>query len=384
MCEELDVQARLKKIDDGFDDENYYDGGCCDVCGGERRYYTNKYSDAYQVWACADCFDGWQTETFPEQGENVCPICGEFVRYDGGDCDEHNYAICGEDGCGQKIHINCLADEVENDDILDLIKLYKIWYCDQHRNRTKIFRELRRVGTPEFRLYRVLKKIGMEYIYHANTVRTSCTLLAKKGLLSRGAVELIGGDQTPQKSDEDDKKLGIWYDIFFDNVDIHLHLSQCTNQSACINLYGPVLFKYRLEALLDLDILRNIKITRTNPIDWFRNNNGNTDFFSDIDEIERNYRKGNFQQHLVIGNQRGNFPFRHLEAMVIDDPGQRDQFGVDIYSQAVGALRSAQRRGRLSNIRFTRRTCVARCSCAITYASMYNGNRDKFDELFAP
>lgn len=60
----------------------------------------------------------------------------------------------------------------------------------------------------------ILKAKGVENLFHANTVCTAITFLKYGGLLSRGAVENMGLIQTSQISDNDDKKYGVFYDIF--------------------------------------------------------------------------------------------------------------------------------------------------------------------------
>lgn len=55
----------------------------------------------------------------------------------------------------------------------------------------------------------ILKNKGISHLYHANTVKTSCTFLRNGGLLSRGAVEKLKLEQSPQSSDEIDKKFDV-------------------------------------------------------------------------------------------------------------------------------------------------------------------------------
>ncbi len=81
-------------------------------------------------------------------------------------------------------------------------------------------------------------------LHHANTVTTSCTFLENGALLSRGYVQKYGLEQTPQGSDDIDKKYGIWDAVFLDQVDIHFRGGRRKGP----NQYGPVLF------VLDLDV----------------------------------------------------------------------------------------------------------------------------------
>lgn len=62
-------------------------------------------------------------------------------------------------------------------------------------------------------LYDFLVSKNINHFFHANTVRTSCTFIEEKGLISRGCVESRGLIQTVQSSDLIDKKFNVWNDI---------------------------------------------------------------------------------------------------------------------------------------------------------------------------
>lgn len=132
----------------------------------------------------------------------------------------------------------------------------------------------------------ILLAENVNYLYHANTVRTSITFLENGGLISRSTVEDLGLVQTSQTSDETDRLFNVDYDIFFDSVDIHERIKK-------INNYGPVTFVYSINVI---NILPEgiIKITKKNPMYW---NNGMTEeekYFTTYDEMFANYKKGNF------------------------------------------------------------------------------------------
>lgn len=64
-------------------------------------------------------------------------------------------------------------------------------------------------------IYNLLKDRGVTQIYHANSLLTSCLFLQNKNLLSRGNVNKKELYQTPQYTDDIDKNVGVWDDIFF-------------------------------------------------------------------------------------------------------------------------------------------------------------------------
>lgn len=54
-------------------------------------------------------------------------------------------------------------------------------------------------------LYNFLSGRKIKYFFHANTVKTSCTLIEQKGLLSRGEITRRMLSMTEQTSDDIDK-----------------------------------------------------------------------------------------------------------------------------------------------------------------------------------
>lgn len=97
-------------------------------------------------------------------------------------------------------------------------------------------------------------------MYHANTVATACTFLENGGLLSRGYVEDHDLFQTSQRSDEHDQHVDVFYDIFFDSVDVH-------KRGNDRNKYGPVTFVYSV-GVIDTLSEGELQITKDNPIRW--------------------------------------------------------------------------------------------------------------------
>src|SRR5680860_43085 len=116
-----------------------------------------------------------------------------------------------------------------------------------------------------------LKAKGLIFLYHANTTRTSKTFLTKGGMLSREFVEKNELDQTPQKSDDNDKRHGIWDYIFLDAI----HVS---NYFQNYNFYGPVLFIFNVDVLLK-DEIQAVLISKRNPIYWTENDTDETKYY---------------------------------------------------------------------------------------------------------
>lgn len=211
---------------------------------------------------------------------------------------------------------------------------------------------------------------GIQYLYHANTVRTSCTFLRNGGLLSRGYVIDHGLSQTSQKSDAIDKKYGIWHDIFFDDCDIH-------QRSGNANFYGPVLFKFSIDVLL-ANTHSPIKITKRNPINWKRVESLRERYFYSIDELEASYSYGNFGQMITLYEVNGVLQFEPYLIEIIVDAPERNIHSEPPLNIAINALKAAGREGGV-RININARVCRSSCKCNSYYDSIsYPLLRQKF------
>lgn len=162
-----------------------------------------------------------------------------------------------------------------------------------------------RIPNQEF--YNFLKSKGVTHLFHANTEKTSTSFIQQCGLLSRGAMEQNGMPLSYQYSDQRDKEVGVWFDIFLDDVDIHERASKR-------NLYGPVLFRYELDILLNNTF--HIYVTKSNPADWMPNH---TNYFLNMDEISNGYRVGTFEQMITLKNMTVPLYFLPSTTIILDD-----------------------------------------------------------------
>lgn len=218
-------------------------------------------------------------------------------------------------------------------------------------------------------VYEVLKGKGIDTFHHANTVQTACVFLQHGRLLSRGTVDERGIEQTAQKSDEIDRKYGIWYDLFLDSVDIH-------ERAKGRNFYGPVLFRFRLDLLLE-DWLPSVWITKKNPTDWVEGESHAERYFQSVEEFDRNYRKGNFGSMFMLRHAGGVLRLQpHLLDVVVDDPGWEYK-DIDIYSQTVGALNASAWQGGIKDLVITKRVCASACKCANQYTQFLNNEETR-------
>ncbi len=210
----------------------------------------------------------------------------------------------------------------------------------------------------------ILRGKGVESLYHANTVGTSVTFLENGGLLSRGAVESAGLYQTSQQTDDKDRVLGVFYDIFFDSVDIH-------SRARKRNDYGPVTFEYSLN-LIDSLPENSVKITKENPIYWSEDMPEEERYFMNETELEAEYFKGDFKQHFTITQQMRPLPFTYLNRIILDDLRVSDQDDILIYWKAIDHIHKLMNANDI-NVPFVVRKCPAACGCFEQYANARKG-----------
>lgn len=215
-------------------------------------------------------------------------------------------------------------------------------------------------------VYEVLRAIGATQLHHANTVATSCTFLEQGGLLSRGYVESNGLLQTPQSSDEIDKKFEIWDDVFLDHVDIH-HRGGVKKGP---NLYGPVLFSFPVELLLALPEETLVRVTRTNPVHWQEGQSDADRWYLTKDELSQHLGYGDFDKMLVIRapTARIEFPEKRV-SIALDDP-ERELAGVSAYAHARDRLLAAAHTGSVEAT-IAKHNCKFDCSCVAKYKTLW-------------
>lgn len=225
---------------------------------------------------------------------------------------------------------------------------------------------------PSKTVYEVLKDKGIDEIFHANSVITSCQFLRTGALLSRGTIARDGLYQTAQTSDLDDQRFGIWFDVFADSDDIH-------HRAKNVNLYGPVLFVLDVE-LIARAYTGKVWITKLNPTKWSGKTHEERWFISAKD-LEDNFVKGRFDQMIVFRHCGGELPIqKYLKKVIMDDPRLVSKAQkVDYYSAAYGALQLSMTEGPVS-VPIVRRECQKGCTCQAEYSD----NPEHTKEMYAP
>lgn len=210
-------------------------------------------------------------------------------------------------------------------------------------------------------VFDILSRRGVTRLYHANSVRTSISLLKLAGLASRQVVEKAGLPQTVQYTDDLDKACGIWNDVFLDMVDIHARISDR-------NKYGPVLFVFRIELLLNLPPSSDVLITRSNPSKWSPSTPIAQRYFLNPDELDDDLEVGNFDHMLIIRNGEGKVKFgEDFQTVIVDEPVLNNGEGPEFRAAVSGLANAAVNSG--IPLEILRRPCVPSCRCFSSYAA---------------
>jgi hypothetical protein len=217
----------------------------------------------------------------------------------------------------------------------------------------------------------VLRERGIERLYHANSVSTSCTFLRQGGLVSRGTAEANRWPQTPQYTDDVDRRYGIWFDVFVDSDDYHRRISNR-------NQYGPVSFALDTQFLQELPAGSEVHVTRANPTKWAPNQAYGDRYYADQAELRANLVKGTFDQMITLRIPAGILPFgQRLSEVLLDNPVGQRAGGADAFAASMQDLTvAAAQGGVVAPIR--PRECNFGCRCVQTYQREWNRLRSYF------
>lgn len=231
-------------------------------------------------------------------------------------------------------------------------------------------------------LYEVLKAKNVANFHHANTVKTSLSFIANDALLSRGYVEQYDLIQTPQYTDDKDKKLGIWDSVFLDGLDLH-------KKYATRNRYGPVLFHIALDILLQAEFSK-VRVTKSNPESW-QSVDGN--FYDNIEDIEKNYLTGDKLRDgrimfLFDSPEKGISISKYCQKIVVDDPRiyfeYPDSGKKTIAEMVKGTIETALSEASVKDKPVEiRHPLLEGCNCYFQYKKMYEHSKEAFDLLFS-
>lgn len=209
-------------------------------------------------------------------------------------------------------------------------------------------------------VYDILVSRNVTRLFHANSVKTSLSLVGLGGLASRELVDSSGLAQTNQITDSIDRKYGIWGDVFMDTVDIHQRVSDR-------NKYGPVLFVMDVAVLRTLPATAQVLITRLNPSKWDSTSSDAERYFLSIADLMAGLDIGNFDQMLVVKTNDKVVPFgSHLQAVTLDEPRLSTGKGQEFNDAEAGLNAALLAKG--IGIKVSQRLCSP-CGCTSSYSA---------------
>lgn len=129
------------------------------------------------------------------------------------------------------------------------------------------------------------------------------------------------------------------------------------------------MFVYDLDLLLLPDLENKVWIMKDNPIRWNQSMIPEDKYFMNLDELQNNFHKGCFQQHITLHDTE-KINFQYLREIQIDPLPEKYRV---IFSKAYGALTEAVKSIDLK-IDVTIRQCNPNCQCQESYKEMYLEN----------
>jgi hypothetical protein len=210
------------------------------------------------------------------------------------------------------------------------------------------------------RIYEILTEKGVSSILHANCVENSALFLKNRCLMSREFIEKLNTQTISPPKKQSGTDYSIWNDIFADSIDVH-------GQANDLHNHGPVLFD------VDIEIIKNtytgkIWVSKSNPMTWDANTHQERKWFVSAQDLEHNFNYGSFDHQIVFRHCGGKLPILgYLNRILLDDPKlQTDNYQVDYFSMAFGALKLAMKEGGF-DAPIEKRICNRGCSCVESY-----------------
>jgi hypothetical protein len=223
-------------------------------------------------------------------------------------------------------------------------------------------------------IYNFLIGQDITHLHHANSLATALTFIRSGGLLSRGAVEARNLFQTTQLSDNDDKRNGVWNDVFFDTKDLHGVFPRQ-------NLYGPVLLQFNISLLLDSAL--QIFITKNNPMFWNNATSEQDKYFQGMEDVMENWSLYPLQRKMItIRFQNDPIQFNQLEAIIVDDPRVIIYNDTTLFDVCWATLNEEVRHHLYVLYNVQLRACSGNCFCRSNYLNQYP--TDRLSKFFLP
>lgn len=223
-------------------------------------------------------------------------------------------------------------------------------------------------------LHLFLKSKGIKYLYCANSVKNSCSMLEYGELISKHQLNYKKLPMTEPVNSDIEKKASMWNKISFYICDLHGYFTRQNKQ-------GPVCFVMDIDFLLEIHE-KDLYISKRNPINRKKHLKQNQICYSSVAEFAEEFdsllpeRKAHKNIILVRDKKSAINLKKYLVKIILDKPAHRHL----LFMKAQKALKSALEKAELPNIPLEIRNCRHFCFCETNYGEM---TTEEIESLFS-
>lgn len=224
-------------------------------------------------------------------------------------------------------------------------------------------------------LHSLLKNKGVKYLYCANSVKNSCSMLENGELISKYQLNYKKLPMTEPVNSDSEKKSSMWNKISFYICDLHGYFTRQNKQ-------GPVCFVVNIDFLLDIHE-KDLFITKRNPINWKKHLKQNQICYSSVAEFAESFdsllpKRMAHKTIILVRDKKSTIDLKkYLVKIILDKPAHRHL----LFTKAQTALKSALEKSELANIPLKIRNCKDFCFCETNYSEM---TIEEIENLFLP
>lgn len=223
-------------------------------------------------------------------------------------------------------------------------------------------------------LHTLLKEKNIDTLYFSCSVRNACSMISTDSLLSLHQLAYKELPMSELNNADIYKQSSLWNKRQLYLYDLHTYFPRQ-------NKLGPVCFKISIDFLLDIH-LRDLYITKRNPLHWRKKLKSCDVYYSSIQEFSDDF-DSLFENRLLhktiilIRDKKSEIKLSdYLQEVILDKPGDKYL----LWKRSVAALQQA-----LDNLPtkkpLLKRKCEKLCHCAENYNGM---TPEELDVLFNP
>lgn len=224
-------------------------------------------------------------------------------------------------------------------------------------------------------LHKFFKSKGVKYLYCANPVRNSCSILECGKLMSKHKLNYKKLPMTNPVNPDLEKKVSMWNKIPLYICDLHLYF---TRQ----NKLGPVCFVVDIDFLLETHE-KDLYISKKNPYNRKKGVETNQLCYSSVAEFSECFdsllpeRTAHKNIILVRDKKSAVDLSKYLVEIILDKPAHRHL----LFKKAQKALKASLEASALKHVPLKIRKCKKICFCEANYGKM---NEEEINKLFNP